>query len=370
MVVSYEMASRSVSRRDIRLTLNGHVTRTVETLWKAPALPTHDNHADVRVLVVAHLDRLSSRLDRNQFYRYEALARRPGVILFGPGREGYRPGMTVDEAIATACSGHPPDVIYHGLDFKESGAPLLEGLPEADAITVLELADSWARAERQIAFINQQRFDVVLSMVAHHIPSYAEACPHAAMLWFPNAINTELFRRYGAVKDYDIILYGNIDETAYPLRARLAKLFAAQNELRFRHIPCPPYYPPQGVETPGIIAGAALSREINRAWIGIATASIYDCLMMKHLEIAASYALVAGTIPDEARSIFRGDFLELNLRMSDAEILARFREALTDRDRLLARIDAAHRRIVREHSTGAFADRLLDLLRRLVRQTP
>ena len=62
-------------------------------------------------------------MDKSNYYCYEALARQPGVTLFGPGLAGYRPGMSVQEAVQVACAGHRPDVLIHGADLKESGIP-------------------------------------------------------------------------------------------------------------------------------------------------------------------------------------------------------------------------------------------------------
>src|SRR5437899_828997 len=117
---------------------------------------------EFRVLLVGHLETLKHRLDRNQYYRYEALSRKPGVTLFGPGVPGYWSGMSAQEAVTVACGGVWPEVLIHGMDLKESGVPLLSHLPQANALTVVELMDSWARPERQTAFINGQGFDVGL----------------------------------------------------------------------------------------------------------------------------------------------------------------------------------------------------------------
>jgi FkbM family methyltransferase len=322
--------------------------------------------AGLHVLVVAHVDRLKGRMDKSHYYRYEALARRPGVTLFGPGLEGYRPGMSVREAVDVACGGVTPDVILHGADLKESGIPLLTGLEEVDGLTAIELLDSWAREDRQVDFINRLRFDVGLIQEAGpHIAFYQKRCPGTEFFWTPNAVDTRLFRNYGLPKEYDVILYGAINPEVYPLRARLARLLARQPGIRFRHIAHPGYYPPASASG-GILAGADLSREINKAWVGIATRSVYDCLLMKYLEIPASYALVAGDMPEHGRPLFGGDFIELGMGQSDEEILAALRAHLLDKDRLVGLTDAAHRRILREHSTDAFADRVLGLLRGLL----
>jgi hypothetical protein len=320
--------------------------------------------ADLRVLVVAHVDQLKNRMDKSHYYRYEALTRRPGVSLFGPGVVGYRRGMSVREAVELACGGIWPDVILHGADLKESGVPLLIGLEYAKALTAIELLDSWAREDRQVAFINRQQFALGLIQEAGpHLAFYQERCPGTEFFWTPNAVNTRLFRNRGLPKEYDVILYGAINPDVYPLRARLARLLERQTGIRFRHIPHPGYYPPGASSADRVITGEYLSREINRAWIGIATCSVYQCLLMKYLEIPASYALVAGNMPDHGRSLFGGDFIELAMEQSDEEILGTLRAHVADEDRLRTMTDTVHRRVVLEHSTDAFVDRVLGICR-------
>jgi len=244
--------------------------------------------------------------------------------------------------------------------------PLLSHLPQANALTVVELMASWARPERQTAFINGQGFDVGLLAVGHHAPFYADWCPNTEFHWFPNAVNTELFQNYHLPKEYDVLLYGCIEAHTYPLRARLARLLARQPNLRLRHIPHPGYYPADGE---GVIAGAKLAREINKSWITIATSSIYKCVMAKYFEIAASYSAIAGDMPDEGKAIFWNDFIELKNEMADEEIMRNLRGHLASKDPLLALTDAAHRRVIGHHSTDAFADRLLNVLRQISAKT-
>jgi hypothetical protein len=200
--------------------------------------------------------------------------------------------------------------------------------------------------------------------VAHHIPFYERLCPRTQFLWAPHAINTALFRDHGLPKEVDVLLYGNTTAHTYPLRARLAELLPRQPDLRVRIIPHPGYYPPGGAEAAGVIVGEALSREINRSWITISTSSIYQCVMMKYYEIAASRSLIAGDMPDEGRLIFGSDFLELRHDQSDGQILDSLRSMLADKQRLTAMADAAHARVIRDHSTDAFAARLVEMFRR------
>jgi hypothetical protein len=272
--------------------------------------------------------------------------------------------MSVREAVELACAGVWPNVILHGADLKESGVPLLAGLEHAPALTAIELLDSWAREDRQVAFINRHQFALGLIQEAGpHVAFYRGRCPGTEFFWTPNAVNTQLFRNHHLAKEYDVILYGAINPEVYPLRARLARLLHRQPGIRFRHIPHPGYYPPGGLSANGVISGEQLSWEINRAWIGIATCSVYQCLLMKYLEIPASFALVAGNMPEHGRALFADDFIELAMEHSDEQILDTLRVHLAEKDRLLMMTKAVHQRVIREYSTDAFADRVLDIFR-------
>jgi GT2 family glycosyltransferase/tetratricopeptide (TPR) repeat protein/2-polyprenyl-3-methyl-5-hydroxy-6-metoxy-1,4-benzoquinol methylase len=337
-----------------------------------PAEPKGANQVssppDLRVLVVAHVGALGGRMDKSHYHRYLALARRPGVSLFGPGLPGYRPGMSLKEAVRVACRGIMPDVVLHGGDLRESGVPLLSDLADSPGLTAIELLDSWTRPERQSGFIRRQRFDLGLIQEAGpHLAFYQKHCPQTEFFWTPNAVDTNLFRQRRLPKEWDVLLYGETSPEVYPLRARLARLLANQRELRFHHIRHPGYYPgPQ--EQRRVLAGAELSCAINRSWIGLATCSVYQCLLMKYLEIAASGGLVAGNLPEHARPLFSNDFIELSMEQSDREILDTLKRHLADKERLESMAESARRRVVKDFSTDAFADKVPGLFRQALAQ--
>jgi GT2 family glycosyltransferase/spore maturation protein CgeB/tetratricopeptide (TPR) repeat protein/protein-L-isoaspartate O-methyltransferase len=324
-----------------------------------PATP-HVPPATPKVLMIAHVGTLRDRMDKSHYRRYEALFRQAGVTLFGPGLEGYRPGMSVADAVKIACAGVWPDVVVHGGDLKDSGVPLVTGLDQCRALTAIELLDTWARPDRSIEFIRRHRFQIALMQEGgNHLELLQNECPETKFFWTPNAVDIRLFRNYELSKEYDIILYGETCPDYYPFRARLSNLLKKRKKLPVRHIRHPGYYPEAKTKEEGVIAGADLAREINKAWIGIATRSIFNCFVMKYLEIAASFALVAGNMPDHVRQVFGNDFLELSETQSDREIIAALQDTLADKERLTAMIAAAHRRIVSEFSTDRFAERVL-----------
>jgi glycosyltransferase involved in cell wall biosynthesis len=321
-----------------------------------------DASRPLRVLLLAHVGFFRDRMGKGLYYRYRALARRPGVTLFGPGVDGYSTDMTIEDAVRVACNGVWPDAIIHGCDPRASGRPIVSGLDRVRLVKAIEIYDAWAFEEQQFEFIRRQGFTVgLMAADGEYMERYKMTCPEMTFVWAPNAVDTEIFRDYGFEKDTDIILYGALNPDYYPFRARLAELLSRQRGLSFRHIPHPGYYPPTEA-LQSVISGEKLSREINRSWIGIATSSIYRCLLEKFLEISASGALVAGDMPDSAHEVFCSDCVDLQRDDSDDVIISKLRDALADKDRLRTEINAARARVIESFSTVAYADRVLDAL--------
>jgi Glycosyl transferases group 1 len=317
-----------------------------------------------RILLIAHIETLRDRMDKSHYYRYQALARRPGVVVFGPGIAGYRKGMSIEEAIATACGGEAPDLIVHGGDLRDSGLPLVGGLNRIASLKAVELLDTWAQPQKIVNFIRSQGFEIGLMQEAGpHLDFFRRSCPGTEFYWTPNGVNLDLFQDYGLPKESDVIIYGMLEPNIYPFRCRLAELLSTATDLRIRHIRHPGYYPHLEGTTEPIIAGAALGRAINQAWIGIATRSIYQCLLMKHLEIAACGTLIAGNVPDWHRPAFEGSYLELREDQTDEEILAAIRNCLADKAKLTAMARRAQRPVKRDYTTETFADLVIAICR-------
>jgi hypothetical protein len=315
-----------------------------------------------QLLLIAHIGTLRDRMDKSHYLRYEALARRPGVKLIGPGVPGYRKEMTVDEAIQVTFGTHRPDLIIHGGDLRDSGIPLVSGLNETGLPTAIELLDTWANPDRTLNFINRYRFDLGLIQEAGpHLEFYRRHCPQTQFIWTPNGVDLSRFRDYGLQKEYDLILYGVLEPNIYPFRTRLTRLLANRSDFRVKFINHPGYYPNQQPTVHPVVSGADLAREINKSWIGIATRSAYNCLLMKYLEIAASGAAIAGNLPDSGRELFDGCVIELGEEMSDETIISRLHEALSDKNRLTRMIEISSQRVARGFSTEAFADRVMSV---------
>jgi len=341
--------------------LNGSVADVAPT---PPDVVRAQPTRNPRILLIAHVGTLRDRMDKSHFLRYQALARCEGVKIFGPGLPGYSPALSLREVIH-ATFGEDPDLVIHGGDLYDSGIPLVTGLESSELPTAIELLDTWARPHLTLNFIQSLRFDCALMQEGgKHLEFYRHRCPQTKFFWTPNGVDTAIFRDYGLPKEYDIILYGVTEPVIYPLRTRLTRLLGHQSDLKVKIIQHPGY----GPAGKSAITGADLAREINKSWIGIATRSMYDCLLMKYLEIPMSGAAIAGNIPTSGRDLLDSCIIELTDEMSDPQIIGILKEALSDQQRLLKMIKTASQRISRDFSVDVFADRVIQIARDVMKK--
>ncbi len=325
----------------------------------------HEPPADLpKVLMITNVQRLSGRMDKNAYYRCDALSRHGNVTVTGPGCDGFHKGMSVQDLLNRFGR---PDLLIHGIDLGATGIPLVTGLADLDVPTCMEIEDSWENPEVQQCFLRDNCFDYAFHTTRPRETAYQEACPNTRFVWTPMAVRTDIFRDYRLEKVNDVLFYGAVYDW-YPLRVRLLRLLedlSRASGLRVKIIPHPGYWDDGYVPQDGHYVGEKLAREINRSWITIATGSAHGCLFAKHLEIAAAKSFAAGSLPDAARPFFGQGFADLDAE-EDGQIVDRLHALLSDKDELIARTEAGHRRVRAGFSVEAYSRNMVDLIGRLV----
>lgn len=83
------------------------------------------------------------------------------------------------------------------------------------------------------------------------------------------------------------------------------------------------------------IRGENLSKEINKAYLALATRTCIDKCMQKYIEISASDTVLLGNIPTDFKNLFEDNIIEINDDMSDEDILNVIDEALENKELLI-----------------------------------
>jgi hypothetical protein len=174
-------------------------------------------------------------------------------------------------------------------------------------------------------------------------------------------INTSKFNHKNVDKIYDICIYGNMEfyhdkskipinvvdqhymdkyypdgipdkVNFYPLRYRLKELVLKhKDKYRIKHITTSN----QGWKFD--TRGSNLSKIINQSYLTIATRSRIDKCMQKYFEISASDSTILGDIPTDFKHILKDNIVEINMHMTDQEILDIIDRTLEDKDTLVTK---------------------------------
>ncbi len=130
-------------------------------------------------------------------------------------------------------------------------------------------------------------------------------------------------------KKYDVIVYGSTQQQVYGFRHRVLQLLQNEPRIKILHLEMPEsqLYNEQ-------TCGPGLARRINQSWMGLATVTDFSYLVGKYFEIAASGSVVLGDMNKQGVAIFGRNYVHIDERMSDAQIVSRVRWALGNRERL------------------------------------
>ena len=127
----------------------------------------------------------------------------------------------------------------------------------------------------------------------------------------PHHFNSEEFQDYKIEKNYDILMYGNIDPKLYKFRNRLAGLLDTMKGCGIKI---------RGITYDENIRGDELAKLINQAYLCVATKSDYDYMVAKYFEIAACNTCILGNINEQGKEYFGDNMVLITAEMSDDQI--------------------------------------------------
>ena len=173
-------------------------------------------------------------------------------------------------------------------------------------------------------------------------------------------IDRSTFRDYGLRKKYDVIIYGASSPAAYPFRHRVCQLMLRSDRFKVLHLEAKgSLYDPD-------ICGEGLARKINQSWLGLSTISNFDYLVGKYFEIPACRSVVLGNMNQQGRAIFQNNYIHIDDRMTDPEILNVVAEALADRPRLQLYEDRMYEVIHKNYTLEENERKIFDVARKVL----
>jgi hypothetical protein len=280
-----------------------------------------------RIVYCCKMEYFIKKMSRVRFWAIIELARHPNVAMFftGKGWANFIPTKSIDRQVDI----FKPNFIiwYKPMEYtiKNSGIP--------KCIRYNEMWDEkWTRKEIDGSGSNL--------IVCHHHNDWEkyvklyENSVNKKFIYLPHHANPEIFYNQYLEKDIDILIAGVVKEKNYPLKYRLSELVKKYLDTTHKvHTLCHPGYNIDDAYTDKIQKEFAYY--INRSKLVIACTSSYNYRLGKYVEIPMCGGVIVGDIPYEEPDDFRKFVVEVNMEMSDDEILDKIRGVLEDRERTL-----------------------------------
>lgn len=277
-----------------------------------------------------------TKMSRVRFHIANGIAKQSTFKYWGIGWEGFDDKKTVGENFDKI--GENPDVvmIYKPLKYL--------GLKELKCLKVLQFNEMYefdlTRKE-----IDESMADIV---ICHHENDYKFwksfynfYCEHknkkVKFFNIPHSAEKTIFYKRDVPVKYDLLLCGRygsrnrIGELHYPLRDRMSTLLKENKKWRVGVIKHPGYVHDDSYTDRYL---NEFAEEISSARICITCSGKPKSRFGKYVEIPMCQSVIAADIPDEQQDEFRKFVIELDMKMSDEEIMKKLDYYLENEDKL------------------------------------
>jgi hypothetical protein len=313
-------------------------------------------------LSVLHVDNRAAfwnRMDRNYRHKYEAMCRHPAFTCLDvrDGPQAYPRRFDVLIVGVFGCSLHPL--------FPAASTPptaLDRAIPRCLVVEDLHEGTYAGGLEGLCRHINNNYNYLISHYDCAALEQVRALCPHLKQVFIlPHYIDTRIYRDYRLPKEWDVLLYGNVDRAWYPFRKRLFDLIPGRipSTKLIRH--------PSYVGFDPNRCGPALARLLNRSRLAVATPSSDDYLVSKYFEISGCHCVVAGQMATQGQAVWGDHYIRLAPSMSDDEIIDRLLQALADADGLAAMADAMYREVQGRFNLTRYTEDLLRIAAEILR---
>ena len=113
-------------------------------------------------------------------------------------------------------------------------------------------------------------------------------------------------------------------------------------------------------------SGENLAKILNQSKFCIATKSIYNYLLMKYFEISACKSIIIGDMSDQGKKIWKDNFIEINMQLSDNEIIKIIDESLikyNSKDMaMMQKIDRMYNIVQKEYNLKQYKEKIYRLI--------
>ena len=276
------------------------------------------------------------KMSRVRFHGREAIGKITGLTWWGPNFDGWDNNKSVKDNLELLEDKPDMIVTFKPLD--------MIGMKDVDIPICLRYNEAydWNWTTREIDESGAE-FVIFHHENDEHIPMSRYQEHYGKKIKFvhiPHCAEKEVFKDWGNEKEYDIMMAGAVDTQTilgphYPLRRRFSSILDKMRDLGYKVYTHPhPGYDHNDAYTSKYLV--EFSQAINKAKICLTCSGAPKSRFGKYIEIPASGPAVAGDLPNQDHDEFKKFLIELDLNMTDDEMITKLRSYLDDETQLHA----------------------------------
>ena len=312
----------------------------------------------MKVLFLCDKDSYITKMSRVRFHSVEAIGKVCDLKWSGNNWENYNNDLTVQENINNIyTSEEKPDIVmaYKPLELKE-----FSEVTQTKCIRYNETYDTkWTKKE-----IGKSAADIVICHHLNDMKEYEELYKDSDIKFIniPHGAEQTIFKDYELEKQKDILLVGSIFYESmmgehYPLRVRMVEVLRKMST-KYR---CGIYPHPGGVHLDAYtnLYTKRFAYAINSSKICVTCSGAPKSRFGKYVEIPMCGTAIAADMPGEQEEEFSKFLIEIDMSMSDKEIIDKLEYYLENENEREKKI-AEGLRYASQHTQEEYAKRFID----------
>jgi glycosyltransferase involved in cell wall biosynthesis len=314
-----------------------------------------------KILYFINVDFLIRKMSRVRFWPIEKLFSNKNISIFlnGVGFTYYKPHLSLQQNIISMNVDFDFVILYKPFEdniiFDSSCK-----LPFPVCMRYNEMWDEeWTYKE-----ISDSKSDLIICHHLNDFEKYNKKYNNIKFKYNPHHADNTIFKKLDSKKDIDILISGVTKEKHYPLKFRLLNLINKNikrklKKYKIKHLKHPKYWHDDAYTNK---VQKNYCNLINKSKICIACTSKHNYRLGKYVEIPMCGSVICGDIPYEDKESFKQFVVEVNMEMSDSEILNKIINILEDEQSLLKKAKIGYE-WAQNYTTEKYCDKLIKQLK-------
>lgn len=276
------------------------------------------------ILYLVNYKTYKSKMSRVRFHGIHALSKKCNLTYSGLGWDNYDSKLTVQQNIDKMNIEFDLVIGYKPLELlKFKNIIPLKCIRYNEMYNFVETLNEIEKSNADIVICHHE--NDMKTYESYYSNYHGQKNKNVKFYHIPHCTEKTIFKDYKQKKDIDILLAGKISgknslkEQHYPLRLRFQKLIPELSKRfkvhEYNHVG---YNITDADKNHSQIEFAKI---INRAKICLTCSGLPKSRFGKYIEIPSCNSVVAGDIPDQDQDDFKKFVIEINVNMSDEEII-------------------------------------------------